>query len=520
MKKISIVASLALAGALSFSIIGCGSSGGSAGSTSSGPVVNSYLVKLISPAQDESGQTSTKVIYDNGKTTGRVQFSKVITGVITVPKDAIIDSNANYKFDASDKPVGFDLKGKATDAAITPLTTLAVEKNVTLPASLQGDPIAKLKAGDPTAYLAEQAIIKAVQAKGYDPTALKDINVTSDGALTTDSTDLTVKQALDIASPAAIAVVKAAITAKELNVTEVVQKAEEGTLIQDAVQKVIENNITVSDVNESALQDLNTTAEAIKTHIDSLPPKLLVGGLTVGGTSVTLDTNNSFSVTVNTTGKSVTDFYDVSFGAAVTKTFTPITGVGVTVQITDTENSSNSVSLTIQGATISPSTEGNSVVVSLPVGSTIAVTQTGLPALESVIGASASTTTTKALTMDDLGFNAQTLLNALPSNNKIAEAIAALNTYIAKPRTYNVTISFTGVNGNALDVDATSYSGTVTVENTPASSSSSSSEASSSSESSSSSEASSSSSTCTEALDPFGNPTGSYVDQDGNPCTP
>ena len=543
MKK-NIVLSLATCAILASGslFVGCGSSSSQSGSKVTKPVVNSYLVNLPSPAKDEKGQLSnydankTKisknaVVYNGNKTTGKIIFPKIATGIITVPPDAIIDSNGNGYYDVNDSAVGFVMKGNY-DSPITPLSTYAVETNTTLPKSLNVDPIEALNRGNPAPFLAEHAIINAIKLKQGNIGVLKDLNITDTGEVNTSDTALI--DALAVSNPVNIAAVKVLLEKKKTDVATLIKVAEVDGNITKTVQDAIKDNNLTADVvttynadkadnavhiNES---DYNTTVNTlisaednVTTAIKNLPAKLLIGSIKLGDEVVTLDDNNTFTKTIDTTDKNITDFYDVSFGASVTKGFEPIQNVvGMTVKITDKTDTNKSVSLKVEGANISPTDDNKSVIVTLPASSRVTVIQNGISGLEDIMtsGAPYIGNTNKKLTMSDLGFNINTVLNSLNSD-KIPEAIAKLNDYISKPRTYTVDITITGVkttddsttSKTDLVTDYLNYTGTVTVVNSSVASSSS----------------SSSTPACVEALDPFGNPTGGYIyEGTTTTCTP
>ena len=535
MKK-NIVLSLATCAILATGslFVGCGSSSSSSGTTTSGPVVNSYLVNLPSSATDEAGHISLfneanrsygtigngAVIYDdNNKTTGKIKFNDAITGIITVPANAIIDSNGNGYYDVNDSAVGFVMKGNY-DSPITPLSTYAVEKNTKLPSSLNVDPIEALKNGDPAPFLAEHAIINALKLKNRNLEVLKDLNVTATGTVISSDTNLT--SALSVSNPVNIAAVKVLLEKKKTDVATLIKVAEVDGNITKTVQGAIKDNnlideaVKAADINESdyntTVNTLISTEENVTTAIKNLPAKLLIGSIKLGDEVVTLDDNNTFTKTIDTTDKNITDFYDVSFGASVTKGFEPIQNVGMTVKITDKTDTTKCVSLSVEGAKISPTDDNKSVIVTLPVSSSVTVKQKNILGLENIMtsGAPYVGNTNKELTMSDLGFNINTVLNSLNSD-KIPEAIAKLNDYISKPRTYTVDINITGIkttdnndtSSADLVTDYLNYTGTVKVINSGVASSSSSSTSSASSEaaesSSSSEPASSSSSTSSES---------------------
>ena len=513
MKKnitLSLVAGAILASSALF--VGCGSSSTTAtttGATTTAPVVNSYLVYLPTAARDDANQPSLKdtnntsgtaVIYDNNKTTGKIRFPNTITGNILVPANARIDSNGNGVYDnnGTDKIIGFVMKGKANQP-ITPLSTYEIENNTTLPASLQGvDPIAAMKAGDPTAYLIEQAIIKAinVNAGSTAKNVLQDLNITVAG-ITSNSNDANITNALQIANKANIEALKVSLNGGHTNVEKIITSTELDNNLTRTIQAVVKDNNLTAEVatnlgkTEAEYNADVTQLEEAETNtsnaIDAQPAKLSIGSISIGGITAHPAENGSFSAIVNTTDKNITDFYNITLNTSATKGFPDVNNTSLTITITDKTLIANSVSLKIEGVRLSAAENGN-ITTTIPVSSKITVTQNNLGKLESIMttGTPYIATTTKELVTTDLSFSINTLLANL-SNSNVQDALNALNSYLSQAREYTVSLDL-NIPSNKLVSDITTFTGSVTVENTTTTS------------------VTSSSSSSTGATDPFGNP--------------
>ena len=522
--KLSLITGTLLASVSLF--IGCGGGGGGSASTSgtdsvdtstaktTGPVVDGYLVKLRTPVYDDANHTSTDIVLDeNNITTGKIRFNTPIKGNVIIPKDAIYDSNGNGKYDPGvDKSLGFPLMGEA-NYPITPASTYEVITHNPLPEDLKKDPIKELENGNPTLYLIEQSIIKAIKLANNNISILNDINIsveeingTKIPKVKSDNNESLQKVFNIYNNPILLTATKVALKEGGLKPQELIKAAEiNGTIAKKIYDVIDKNNLAAKVVNEAknyGATDINATtlkyklreiAKAEQNVVNAIPTRLLVSGIRVGNQNVLLN-KNEFNVTVDTTDKNLTDFYNISFpGTSVTKGFNDMSNVGVTITIKDTKNPDKNVELKISGVTISPSDDNRSVIVKALKDTTqLEVTQNNIRGLDEIMNSGTPYTRKikKNLTMTDLSFNVNTILNSLnDSNNKIHDAINKLNEYISKPGTYKVDITVDGVKSTNADnlsstdlvADYLKYHGTVTVVNSSGASSSSTSEESSSS---------------------------------------
>ena len=291
--KLSLITGTLLASVSLF--IGCGGGGGGSASTSgtdsvdtstaktTGPVVDGYLVKLRTPVYDDANHTSTDIVLDeNNITTGKIRFNTPIKGNVIIPKDAIYDSNGNGKYDPGvDKSLGFPLMGEA-NYPITPASTYEVITHNPLPEDLKKDPIKELENGNPTLYLIEQSIIKAIKLANNNISILNDINIsveeingTKIPKVKSDNNESLQKVFNIYNNPILLTATKVALKEGGLKPQELIKAAEiNGTIAKkiydvidknNLVEKVVKEakNYGVEDIDEgSAIDSLGSIADA------------------------------------------------------------------------------------------------------------------------------------------------------------------------------------------------------------------------------------------------------------------
>jgi len=95
-------------------------------------VADGYIVKLANPAIAKCASSEYNSLNGVGRK-GAIIFDGVVLSKdcnITIPKGATIDSNSNGELDSNDKIIDFEMKGSAEGSFISPLTTLALEKEI------------------------------------------------------------------------------------------------------------------------------------------------------------------------------------------------------------------------------------------------------------------------------------------------------------------------------------------------------------------------------------------------------
>ena len=459
--KISIVASVALAGTLFMAGCGSDSSGGAAGTKAA----DGYIIP--------NDKNASKVTYVHaGETIGKYlgNGSWTFPGVagdynITVDPTAVVDIDMNNEYNASvDKPLGFTMIAPKGSLVVSQLTTLALKTGNTdlLKIAKAFDPVAKMSdiTDENTLKLLKLGEMAKAVLK-YAPTAdlktiFKDIN----------ASDINVSD-LQTKLPA---VVKSAVAAK-INALDTIKEAVESGKIKasdvakvvvrvsDGDQKITDAlkaaDINVSELNTTLLSDLDNQLDVV----NNLPAVLSLSKVKVGNETLTLN-GNTFTADINTTGKKLTDYYSISFpDVSIDKAFDTQT-VSATLDI---KTGDKEVNLTIEDAKISPSDDNSSVYVSLPTASKVTVEQANIAGLQGIVGTKSEGYTDNALEMKDLSFNVNTVLKALGSSSKITQAIDKLNDYLQKEKSYTVTISFSGIDPLKIVVPATTYTGTINV---------------------------------------------------------
>ncbi|MEA3314226.1 MAG: hypothetical protein U9Q30_00020, partial [Campylobacterota bacterium] len=169
-------------------------------------------------------------------------------------------------------------------------------------------------------------------------------------------------------------------------------------------------------------------------------PAIEIKSISFGDEKVELN-NNIFSSDITTSESDPMDFYDITIDGSVLN-YTDKTDLDVSISIVNTE--SQSVSMDITGGYIENDT------ITFPVGTNVSVTQSGIQSLGSIIGISSETSTLEAsgsttndLENVDLSFNLKTVLNTLPGNSDIDEAVSELNSFLSQKGTYSVSLKVT-----------------------------------------------------------------------------
>jgi hypothetical protein len=451
-------------------------------------------------------------IEDQNLTLGKINFENTLTAdcTISVGSDAYIDVNDNGIFDSSDTQIGYELKAPGDAKVVSQLTSLVVAKKEK----------AKTLTGDEKTALEAEIASLATAVNDYNPveaattiaaggtnadkykklavlaevlkTSLKAGSVSDSVGINTStySDTTTTIETLNVANtlPATITnntALNSAVTTKATAITSVVKILDQIDTTKIDVKKLLVNvsdgdktltealtsstqagaSITTTDVTtfiksgsttvtNASITSIDTAATDANSAVASAPAKLTLGNtLKIGTKNVTM-TNAKFTTSI--ASANITSFYDVTLPTAViTKSFTED---DVNISVTIADNNENQVSISIAGAKIAPN--GSSVKVTIPSGATITATQTGLSALNAIIGESATATTTSELLNEDLRFNVNSILGVLGSN-QIPNAITALNNYLSTAGTYTMTIELSGLDN--LATDYTKVTGTVTV---------------------------------------------------------
>ena len=523
MKKISIVASLALAGALSFSIIGCGSSGGS--SSSSIKPSNKYVIVSNKPgAILGTDFNKSLVTTDLGRVPSGQNGDYTISFVPALDKDdnvtiagGWIDVDQDGKINQTagiDKPLTQTLKAPGDAKYATPLSTLALKlkaKAVTVAqkrdaqalvdASKDFDPVqayAKAATDNKTKALLmlDSFVTKAADQSSDVYDAITNIDV--DKLTSSDENNIT--QAVDINSSDPKATqIQNALKADAQATAETVKLVQ--TLTDSGVKPdkaiVVASIVTETDKNVSqAIKETNITVDTKETNISGaiakvdeavknaennisqaipMSIKLLNNIISIGGQDVVVDpANKKFAnVTVNVNSDTnVTDFYNVKatvYDDSIVASNSGTFDANVTVTVKNNKTG-NYLSVSILNGQIVADANANDKLKVVLNGGTSKVVMlnhgiTGLSQIDANDG-TAQATLNNTLTLTDFNFNVQTLINDLNQNERLVTTLDELNNYLKKDGTYTVTLK--------IDTDANlelkEATGTVTVKNTEASS--------------------------------------------------
>ncbi len=519
MKKISIVASLALAGALSFSIIGCGSSGGS--SSSSVKPSNKYVI-VSNKAGAVLGKDFDKslVTTDLGRVPSGQNGDYTISFVPALnPEDNVtiaggwIDVDQDGKINQTagiDKPLTQTLKAPGDAKYATPLSTLALKLKAK-GASGADDLLKKAKDFDPVQAYAKAAtdnetkallmldsfITKAADQSSDVYDAITNIDV--DKLKNSDENNITQAVEINPSDPKANQIknaLKADAQATVETVNLVKTLTENGVKPEKAI--VVASIVTETDKNVSqAIKDTNITVDTNETNISSvivkvdeavknaennisqaipMSIKLLNNIISIGGQDVVVDpVNKKFAhVTVNVNDDTnVTDFYNIkatvykdSIDASNSGTF----DANVTVTVKNNATG-NYLSISIKNGKIVADANANDKLKVVLTGnkSKVRMDNHGIAGLSQIDANDgyAEATLQDTLTLTDFDFNVQTLINDLNQNEQLVTTLDELNSYLKKGGTYTVTLK--------IDTDANlelkEATGTVTVVSSEASSS-------------------------------------------------
>lgn len=502
--KLSAIASTVLLSAAVFT--GCGSS--SAGTISdSVNIADGYVIKLPSAASvtcTDGRTASTTTVGAKGK----VIFDGLTLDsscTITVPSDAIIDVNNNGVYDASvDKASGFEMKANGAAAYVSHLTTLveaqrAEGKDVSALAALVNnfDPVTALtntlsgttaqknqaqnlvKLGEVAKNILSSkssAGIGKINTANFTQSTSVISNAQVETAVTVTGIDATVVTTVKAADAAIEKVIALAPSLDAAKLDAIF------TLVSDGSQTISEavtdsgatapTDTTVLDsINEA--DQLITQKQVAETKSGTTVTQSLELGtnLTIGvGTSnsqvIALDSNGTFTDTITYGSKNLSDYFDVSFPSAtlaLDEAFATQT-VSLSVEIKNSVDSGDMIKLTVPGIKLDKNgTTG--IKLTVPSGTVISATQTGLTGLTNFAsGATVTSTTNTELVNTDLALDVDTLISSLGGSSTIGTVISELNTnFFKQEKTYNVTLKVTGNDIDVLPIEFTTITGTITV---------------------------------------------------------
>jgi hypothetical protein len=489
--KISKIASGLLVGGMLIIGAGCGSSsssnnGGSVSTSSSTTPVKSYV--LVNGATLDDG---TDVFGSQDTQNYKVNFKRKIASDENVTITGFIDVNNNHIKDENDTALPFALKTKGATPFTNAVTTLAVKSgNIKLlEKAANFDPVKAVRNGDDNETKALLVINQlVVTVAGQDSTALEgladaftELNV-SDNNFTVDAIKSQVSEA-NITTASGNSVNLGNVVANVENTVDTVVNLVQNNNLSDehltlAVTALMDSSVIPQDVADSLIEtvsadinqtELNNTIAHVKEideNISSMIPTVLsLTSIKLGDVIVPVEDINSTTkvgtfptVTVNSTDKNLTDFYNVEITAPTAKiedlnaTQLPdgphSVDANLTVTITNAANSNQNVSLKLENVQITLDKNATEPLkVTMNSNTTFKATQNGLNMTEISSGQTVMSNLNTTLTNTDLAFDFNTIIDNLGANQqKIKNTLDDLNEYFARTKNYNVNV--------ALDVPA------------------------------------------------------------------
>ena len=482
MKKISIVASLALAGALSFSIIGCGSS--SSPTSTTGTVSDGYV-------------SGAKVFIDNNNNgnynVGEPMAITQSDGHFTFSNSELNSSANVIAMGGIDIATGESIKKLTLPAGsptfnVTPVTNMIAQviasaktakKSITIDQAAKkvatflglGDVSTNVLFDDPAKSFNEATkatLLASVAKNDFNPTTV--VNETN---VTASPTALSYKKIIN-EIPSDVDVKQAEVAFKavadankpDANISTVIKKVKQVTEQAKDNNETIAPGALITHLSTALKSDVNLTNFDVNNTIKSAKA-YVVKSIQVGDINIT-NSNGSFpKVNVKVDDDSTYDLFSNIKINLDKDSFKGISGnydMNATINVLDNKGG-KSIKVLVAGIKVNNS-DGN--VSSDLDGATIAVTNNGLGGLTDISnGKTVSAQISGISPNTDLQFNINTIINSLSSNKtKISQTLEDLNTYLRKDRSYTVGITLT----TDMPLDTKAIVGTVEVKNTTASS--------------------------------------------------
>ena len=478
--------------------------------------VDGYIVKIITPATATCGTTVYSTDANTTVTLGELVFKGIGSKIgcqISVPADAIIDSDGDNKFTTADEnnSIGYEMKADGNDTYVTQFTTL-VQDYITAGDTTSANNLkAIIKDFNPVVSIADAAVsgtadqnasrakaiqlmvlgeaIKTMKKSGAPASAMAKLDTaTTITAITNKSTDVNVT-AMTASLPAtfkAAAKAKAAViktvavalkTMKDNNTTNDVAKfiisiSDGGKSVTAALSAASDLNSTqiaaVSDINTTALDTSVTAAKTLVTTATNNAPALVTlgGTLKIGDVSIALPGNGKFGtveIDVSSSSK-LADFSKIELPSITTTKGFTTQNVTLMAMATNSADSTDYAKITIgkndsgaaQGMTLMPNDTNTSVKLSM----------VGAPIVVSLVknGATATTfsTTSNTLTNTDFKFDICTLVGCTNEGNN--STISDLESFLQVPgKTYDINITITHSDNN-VTFNYTEITGKITTK--------------------------------------------------------
>jgi len=461
--------------------------------------VDGYIVKIITPATATCGATIYSTDANATVTLGLLKFNGIDdkTGCrISVPSDAIIDSNGDNIYTSADEnnSIGYEMKADGNDTYVTQFTTL-VQDYITAGDTTKASNLkAVVKDYNPVASISDatsddntsraKAIqlmvlgeaIKTMKKAGALASSMIQLDTTTTlTAITNNSTDVNVtamiaslpatfkaaaKAKADVIKTVAVALktMKENATTKDIDFAKfIISVSDGGKSITDAIKEASDLNTTqiaaISDINTTLL-DLDVTTATTLAQPNA-PALVALGSiLKIGDVTIVLPANGNFGtveIDVNSSSK-LANFSKIELLPVTTSKGFQTQKVTLIATATNSEDATNYAQIIIgkdssgeaTGLTLLPNDTNTSVTLSM-VGAPIVVTL-------AKIGSSPTTYSTSSNTLvnTDFTFDICSIVGCTNNNSVIND----LENFLKIPaKTYDINITITSENTDTSVTD-------------------------------------------------------------------
>ena len=474
-----------------------------------------YIVKLNAAATMTCGNmvysTDTNVMTNNGVLVFN-GLSSATGCSISVPRDAIVDTNGDNVYTSADEnnTLNYEMRADGEDTIISQFTTL-VQDFITQGKSAEAtalravvkdfNPVASIigAASDNNATRAKSIqlmvlgeAIKVIKKTGASSAATTELNATSTlsliennstvpniAAITASVTTPSVQTAIDSKCEIIATVVDAlkdivdSTPNQTTDITQVIIAISDGgatatdalnSATTDADGDPVVFDATGTDLNTTTLDaNISAAVTELETAVTSTPALLTLGStLKLGNLSIGLSSTGTFTSDVDVSSTStLADFSSIVLpGATITKSFVD-QNITLSAHIVNAADSSDEVNATfgdnLNYLVLIAGDNDVSAKVRIPGSAPIILTDTINGAEPSEYTGTFGTTQTN----EDLSFDACTAINGCTGN----DAVTAMNDHLkVAGKTYNVTISISGINPAELATNYTTITGTITTK--------------------------------------------------------
>jgi hypothetical protein len=325
----------------------------------------------------------------------------------------------------------------------------------------------------------DTAVTAVAAANSVNSTGITNLSNALDEINLDDTTGTTIADLIKSVETATSVVMKMIVAAptkviKMQNVVSVVASIKSTATATQVINiDTLSSNLSAVDLNTttgfdaaSVAADTNATIEKSSYVTEQkeavATPTLSIAGktLTIGDETITLGTNATFTKDVNTSGDMINNFFNVALSDInISKSFAT-QDVNLSVSVVDTDNAGDKIELSINGVKLDGNATNHSIMI--PAGSSVTLMASNLPTL-TYNNSTVTKTIENNITNTDLNVSVSTLLANI-SGTDLETKIAELNTYLATPNTYTVTLSIDGIDANELAIDYKTITGTITVE--------------------------------------------------------